>query len=506
VRREEETVMQNLRKVAVLAALSLVAAACGGSSGSGGGGAPTGGAGATPRTTRGALTAASGGSITVNGTTLSVAGAAIRVDDGPGRLDDLRPGAVVTVRGTFDDRSGSAAEIEVEHAIEGRVDDKGTDFVVIAGQRIQVDDSTHFDDQGLDAVGVGSVVRVSGVPVAGTPGAADARGALRASRIDRSPRDGGPAADDQDLDVKGFVSFLDTTARTFQLRASPDAAAYYAVDWGAIALPAGVVDGARVEVHTLTAPVPGVAPVLATLVASAVHLEEGLEGDEVELEGYVTSLSSGAFVVAGVTVSTDATTRYVLGTAADLVVGAKVEVDGHVPAAGGALHAEKVSFRAGVRITAPIESYTGTSLRLLGVVVQLPSWLRNDVGALSSGLVVEVRGTPTADGLGVVASRIGAGSGGNVDRVFLRAVVTAADATAGTLKVLGFTVSAGGASLKVSSADGTSSTDVSLTPAAFWSAVDPGRTVVKVRARSAADVNAAARTWIADEVELDGDE
>ena len=43
----------------------------------------------------------------------------------------MKPGDVVTVNGTFDDRSGDAAGIEVEHALEGQVDDKGADFLVV---------------------------------------------------------------------------------------------------------------------------------------------------------------------------------------------------------------------------------------------------------------------------------------------------------------------------------------------------------------------------------------
>jgi hypothetical protein len=489
--------MKNLRKLAILVAVSLVAAACGGSSSTGGATQP-----AAAQITRGAVTASSAGVVTVNGVRLSTAGAIVRVDDHPGAPEDLKPGAVVTVRGSFDDRTGTAAEIEVEHALEGKVDDKGADFIVVAGQRVQVDDSTHFDDHGLDAIGVGSVVRVSGAPVAGTPGAADDRGGLRASRVDRSPRDGGSAADDDDLDVKGFVSALDTGARTFQLRATPDAASYYLVDYSGIALPAGVVNGATVEVHTLTAPTPGTAPVLATLVASAIHLEDELEG-EVELEGYVTSLSGSRFVVAGVTVETSGATRYVMGTVADLVLGAKVEVEGPVDGAG-VLHASRVSFRAGVRIAAVIENLTSSSMTLLGVSVRIPAWARNDFGPLANGLKVEVRGMPTADGLGVVASRITSPSG-NATRVYLRAVATAKDAAAEKLTVLGFDVAAGGASLKISSADNSTSADAP-TRSAFWAAVEAGRTVVKVRASAATDVDPVAKTWIADEVEIDGDE
>jgi hypothetical protein len=484
-------------------ATALLLAACGSSSSS---------TGATPAgvtLTRGAVTTKATGAITVNGVVLSTAGVTVvKVDDNPsGSLDDVHPGDVVRVKGTMDDRTGTATEIEVEHALEGRVDDKGTDFIVVGGARVQVDDSTHLDDRfgGFDGVGIGSIVRVSGSPVV------DDRGGLRASRLDRSPRaDDGIAGNDDDVDVKGFVKSLDTGAKTFRLLSSPDATSWYLVDYSAIALPAGVVADAYVEVHTTTAPVAGALPVLATLKASGIHVEDKFSGAEVEIEGYVTSIVGTSFVIGGVTVQTDASTVFVAGCpgapwvsscpggeTGDLVIGAKLEAEGAVDAAG-VLHARKVTFEAGVRITADVVGYTGTDMTLLGIPVQIPSWIRNDLSvAIANGVHVEVRGQLTADGTGIVAHRIKDPSG-SASRVFIRAVVTAKGTE--SLTVLGFAVSTSGASLK----------DVNDAPAAsrsaWFASITPGHTVVKVRANSAADVNAGAKTWTADEVEVEGDD
>jgi hypothetical protein len=481
-----------------LIALAALLAACGkkGPYGTGGNGSGV----AAARITRGAVMLKSAGAITVTGIRLSTSGATVKVDDHPGGLDDVRPGDVVTVKGSFDDRTGTAAEIEVEHAIEGQVEAKGADFLVVGGVRIQVDDATHFGPDhpsGIDSVFVGSVVAVSGTPVAGVSGAVDDRGGLRASRIDRSSRDGGDPSDDADLEVKGFVSALDPVARSFQLRVTPDAASYYLV--GSASLPDGLVDGAYVEVATTVAPVPGTPPVLATLTASALHLEDRLEGAKVELEGFVTSTSGSTFVVAGVTVATSGATTFVLGLPSDLAVGVEVEVEGAVDGSG-VLQASKVTVEAGVRVTAPVEGYTGTDMILLGVPVQIPAWVRNDLSvALANGVRVEVRGSRTAGGNGVVAWRItdpsGGGGGGGSSRVFVRAVADAKGAD--TVTVLGFSVSLPGASLQ--GADGSAT---SLP--AFLDAVEPGHTVLKVRASSAASVNRTTMTWAADEVEIEG--
>lgn len=495
--------MKTPGKLSILVAGALIVAACGSSSETS---SPTAGA----KVTRGTVTAKApdASSITVNGVQLATGGTAVRVDDNPGGLDDVRVGDVVTVKGTFDDRLGGAAEIEVHHGVEGMVDDKGVDFIVVGGQRVQVDDTTHFDDRlgaRLDSVVVGAtIVMVSGAPVAGIPGAVDDQGGLRASRIDRSPRqDDALTSNDHDVDVKGYVSAIDAGAKTFQLRASPDATQFLLVHYPA--LPAGVVNGSYVEVHSASAPVAG------ALTATSIHLEDALSGAEVEIEGYVTSISSGAFVngdrfvAAGVTVSTSASTRYVLGVPADLVVGVKVEAEGAIDSSG-VLHASKVSFRPGYRVTGTVASYTGSDLTILGIPVQLPAWLENDLSvALANGAKVEVRGELSADGNGIVAHRL-VNPTGNANRVFVRALASSKDAGAQTFTVLGFTVKAASASLHWDSNGDGIQDDYSANRSAFFAAVDPGRTVLKVRANVASDVNVGTKEWIADEVEIEGND
>ena len=428
----------------------------------------------------------------VNGKTLAVQGAAITEDRVAATEDRLTKGTIVTVTGSFDDRTGSASEVEIEHGLEGAVDDKGTDFITVAGQKVNLDDSTEFDDSNrLGGVVIGvTKVKVSGVP--------DDSGAMRASRVSRSTRaDGGD-------DVKGFVSSL--SGSTFQLRVSPDAVAYWIVDASGIALPAGVANGAFVEVHALSSPAAGTAPVLGTITASRVELEDRFGESEVEVEGIVTSGSSAQFVVDGVTVTTSSSTRWELGTPADLVPGVKVEAEGQL--SGDTLAAEKVSFRPGARLTAVIDAVAAdnSSITMLGMRVQTPSFMDNDFGPLVAGARVEVRGNPSADGSGLVATRVTSPSGGSNDtRVLLRAVATdKSNAGAMTFTVMGFTVTTAGASFKgPSTVSGQDGLQISATD--FFNQVEAGRTVLKVRARTASDVSVANHTFAADELEPFGE-
>jgi energy-converting hydrogenase Eha subunit B len=471
----------------VLLAAALALAACGGSSS--GGNAPP-----ASRNTVGAITAADpvAHTIVVNGKTLAVQGAAITEDRVAATEDRLTKGTIVTVTGSFDDRAGSASEVEIEHGLEGEVDDKGADFITIAGQRVHVDDSTEFDDSNrLGGVVVGATrVKVSGVP--------DDSGALRASRVSRSTRAAGGD------DVKGFVSSL--SGKTFDLALSPDASACWNVDATGIAsLPPGLANGAFVEVRTSAAPGAGTTCALGALVATAIQVEDRFTETEVEVEGIVTSGTSSQFVANGTTVQTSGSTGWRLGAPADLVAGAKVEAEGSLDA-HGVLQATKVSFRPGVRLTAVVDAVQADAITMLGMRVQTPSFMRNEFGALAAGDRVEVRGNPSADGAGLVAYRIVNPGGGSTGRVLLRALASdrSASSASPTFTVMGFTVTpkAGAQFLGSSGTPGVDGAPIA--PTDFWNHVEPGHTVIRVRAASGADVSVPNHAFDADELEIEG--
>jgi hypothetical protein len=463
---------------------ALALAACGGSSSDG-----SSGSGQRARTIRGAVTASGPGTITVNGLQVSTQGATVRTRGEVRAGATAEKGMVVTVKGSFDDRTGTAGEIELEHGIEGRVDDKGTDFVVIGGQRVNVDDTTEFGEDNparLGSIAVGDPIAVSGVP--------DDNGGLRASRIDDSPRAGGSLDDDDDFDLKGFVSNLGSGS--FELRLSPDATSHFVVDTSGLAsVPAGLGNGAYVEVHALAPATPGTPPVLGTIAATRIEIEDRFGGSEVEVEGIVTSGTSAEFIVDGQTVRTDGATRWELGAPADLVPGVKVEAEGSLDSSGD-LHAEKVSFRPGVRVTAPLV-VSGSSVSILGIPVQIPSHARLDVAPVNGGWV-ELRANPSADGSGLVALRLSSTS--EDQRPQLRGVVVAksGDASSPTFELPFFTVTTAGASF-----EDASDTDRKISAAQFSAAVEAGRTVIEARARNLADVNVSGGTFAAEEVELE---
>lgn len=471
---------------ASIAFAGLLLSACGGGSDGG----PTGGGGGTALT-RGAITAKSAGSITVNGVVLSTgSGTAVRIEKQAGSADDLLPGMIVTVRGDFDDRTGSASEVEFEDAVTGRVDDKGTDFIDVGGTRVNVDDSTEYGEDNparLGGVQVGDRVRVSGVP--------DDKGGFRASRVDD---DSGTS---EDLELKGFVSEL--TATGFTLRISPDDASGYAVTLATGAsLPAGIANGSYVEVRS-AGPVTG-----GAIVAASISLEDRHGGfDDVEFEGIVTSGDSAEFVVDGVTVRTSATTRWQFGVPADLIPGTKVEVEGHLDAAG-VLLAEKVSFRAVIRIQAAVtglvETDSGATFTLLGIPVSVGTQTRFDdaLSSIADGEVVELRGMPDRSGTGVVGLRIRLR---NDERIELQGLVSAEDEAAGTVDILGITVQTGaGTSFHDSrGSSGSEGDSPEITRAAFFAAVEAGQTVVKARGADASALSGSTLT--AEEAELEGD-
>jgi hypothetical protein len=476
----------------LLAAVTLISA-CGGTTSSPAGGSPSPSANLF---LKGAVTSKAVGTMEVNGVALT-SPATVRIEGVERPESELHDGMQVKVKVHADasGHHGEGLEVEVEHAVKGKVELKDATTLSVGGQTVRVDDSTHFEDDvaRLGSVPAGQRVHVSGVP--------DDRGGLRATRIDKV------AGASEDFEVKGVVSALSTTG--FTLKLSPDAGASdtYTVNLlGGATLPAGLANGSFVEVASLK-------PVQAGQVieASKVTTEDGLPGQaggETEVEGIVTSGSAASFVLAGTTVTTSATTTWTGGLPGDLLPGVKAEAEG-ILGSDGVLAAQKVSFKASFRLQGPVAALIvdGAGLGTFtvnGVTVKIDALTlqRDSVASLAAGNVVEVRGGPGSDATSLVATRV---ERSNDDRPVIQGLVTAKDAAAGTLTVLGKTIAVGSVEsggLRGHS-DVSAGSGASMTAADFFAAVTVGRTVVKARGKDAAAF--ADPVLTAKEVELEGD-
>jgi hypothetical protein len=477
----------------LLAAVALLSA-CGGSSGSGTTPPPV---GSTPNLfLQGTITTRSTGQIEVNGVALTTP-PTVKIEGIDRPESELHEGMVVRVKALTDasGRHGEGLEIQFEDAVKGKVEAKDATTLSVGGQTVRVDDSTHFEDDvaRLGSVGAGQRVRVSGVP--------DDRGGLRATRIEKL------AGTSDDFEVKGIVSNL--TASGFTLKTSPDAgvSGTYTVNLlGGATIPAGLAAGGLVEVRSLKPVQTG-----QVIEASTIVVEDrlpGAAGGETEVEGIVTSGSAASFMLAGTTVTTSAATTWSGGLPGDLLPGAKVEAEGLL-GADGVLAAHKVAFLAssllqGAAVSLSVDAFGLGTLRVNGVAVTVDALTeqRDPVALLAGGDLVEVRGAPGRDGTSLVATRVQR-TGDN--RPIIRGLVTAKDATAGTLTILGKTIATGtveaGGFLGHSDVSGVNGP--SMTQSDFFAAVTPGQTVVKARGKDPAAL--VDPVLSAKEVELEGD-
>jgi hypothetical protein len=308
-----------------LAAGVAIAAGCGGGGGSSGGAAV-----APAGVTSGTITGF--GSVIVNGVRYRTSGSTqFDIDDGPGGQDDLAVGQQVTVRWSSSDGglTFDATIVEYDDTLEGPIAANSIDLAagtfVVLGQLVKVTTATSFDDgvpgRSLAGLVAGDRVEVSGL--------IDADGIVQATRIEIDDDSS------EDFEVRGVVTGLDPVNRTFVINS-------LTIDYSAVPGTPAIADGDLVEVEGDT--FDG-----STLVASRIEREgdDDLDdGDgEVEVEGYVTAFTSTAdFAVNGRRVTTGPRTRYEDGTAADLALNARVEVEGRLDA-GGILIAETVEFR-----------------------------------------------------------------------------------------------------------------------------------------------------------------
>lgn len=441
------------------------------------------------------------GSIVVNEVRYAVTGGtSFDIDDAPGGQDDLAVGDQVTVR--WIEHAGStgrsALEVTAGNVVRGPIAsiDLVTQQLVVLGQTVQLTATTSFDKEisprDISGLVVGQSVRVTGL--------VEATGVIRATRV--GTQDAGDS-----LLVRGTAT--EVTAQTFRING-------LIVNYATAQLPDGaLVNGDRVKVRGN-----GING-LSQLVASSVEKEgspaSGADpGDEVEIEGFITRFASPAdFDVAGVRVSTNSSTAFDDGTAADLALNVRVEVEGVVNAAG-VLIARELEFksldgdddddnptgRVAANVTA-VNNVAGT-LVAAGVTVSVSAGTRFEdqsdaelrpfrLANINVGDYVDVRGTP-GTGASLSAALLERDDASDDGR--LRGPATAI--LQPDLSVLGVAVTTDGAT------QFRDDDDDPLTATQFFQLATPG-TIVQVRYSQAAQAGGAILASRLELEETDGD-
>jgi hypothetical protein len=350
----------------MLLAAALVMTACGGSGGAGITGTPdpvddTGGiTGTGVATAIGSITGF--GSVIVNGVTYDTSSASFTLDGNAAVQDDFEVGQFVVVQGTIDsDTSGTATTVDFDDNVEGPVSSVDTvagSFVVL-GQTVTVNGNTSFDDDcpaTLDGLLGVAAVEVSG------PVTAD--GTVAATRIECKSVAG-------ELEVTGIVSNHDAGAMTFEINALVVSYAGASIDNFPTA---GVINnGDPVEAKGNS--LGGAGQLLATRVEYKGLQFGDDEGDHIEVEGFITRFASATdFDVSGIGVTTNGSTVFEGGTAGDLGLNLKVEVEGEFNASG-TLVATKVEIKqaTNIRVTGRIDSVSGSTIHILNITITTDS-------------------------------------------------------------------------------------------------------------------------------------
>ena len=384
-----------------LAWACALVAGCGG----GGSSVPSGGSAvATSSFAAGPITGF--GSVIVNGVRFDDSHAAVTDDDGNASTKDaLKLGMTAEVHGggVADDGTGARAAadaISFGSQLVGPVSaiDAAATTLTILGQKVIVLDTTVLDARlvgGFAAITVGTLLEVHGTTDAAT-------GAITARRLEPTNAAAG-------FKIRGVVAGLDTTAKTFTIGATLIS---YAT---ATPLPANLANGLFVRVRLQTTQVAG-AWVATRVNAAGPHVGDA---DEAHLRGSITAFTSTAsFSVNGIPVDASAA-AFPNGTTG-VVLGAQVEVEG--ASSNGVVIAKKVALETheamhaeGFELHGAITALDTTAktfvLRTVTVSYAAPTvdFRKGTAATLAVGVQLEVRGTLSADGTTLQATRISFG-------------------------------------------------------------------------------------------------
>lgn len=329
------------------AVMALAVASCGGGSGQVGSAASGGLTGVAVNS--GPITGF--GSVFVNGVEYNTANAKVQLNGNAGIPDDLKVGMIVKVTGHVDDNgtTGTAQEIDYNSNVRGIVDsvDPAKSTFVVMGQTVLVDNLTVFDGTTLAMLAAGNIVEVSG--------SVDSNGVIHASHVELIKS---AFAQGDQLDIRGTISNLDTTNKTFDIGSQT-------INYSNAALN-GVPSGPRDGMTVLVKSTQGL-NAKGQLVASAV---EGIsndfkaeEGKEIEIKGLVSAFTSASdFSVNGQAVQTTSQTEFEGGSASMIALNIRVEVEGAMDANGVLIATSiKIEPQSAIEVAGDVEAVDATN-------------------------------------------------------------------------------------------------------------------------------------------------
>ena len=425
------------------------------------------------------------GSVFVNGVKFNTDNATIfRGDDQLNDVRELEIGMIVRVEGSIDDKIASSVHFEED--VKGPADGPASDnSFSVMGQTVITDAGTVFNNTSLAGIAAGDILEISGLR--------NANDDIVARFIERKTN----PANVNRYSVIGKVRGLDTTGRTFRIDG-------LTVSYGAANVndfPSGnPTEGQLVEVKDDSkAYVPGSSSLAATEVEPQNRLgTAGVSGAKAEIESIVTRVnSSSEFEIGGILVRTTASTLFLFGTPNNIVVGARLEVEGVI--SSGVLEAVKVKFEDNdARIQANVDSggvnVEDGTVTLLGIPASITGETdledqRDGVSPFSlsdiqAGDYLEMRGFIGANGAFVAT---GLRRDDNNSKVEMRAPASQKDPVAGTVTVLGVTVNSSG-NTQFRGFD-----DQPISASQFFAAIVEGLTVVQAKWDPFTDVSAPAR-------------
>ena len=349
------------------------------------------------------------GSVVVNGVRYDTSSAVFTVNGLSGSQDDLRVGQVITVSGTIDDNGvdGNADDVNFDDNVKGPIQniDPAASQIIVLGQTVLINPETSFDDSinpaSIDGLDIDDIVEVSGL--------VDADGRITATRIESKPVA-------TEFEVLGNVSNLDSGNFQFNINS-------LVIDYSNATLDnfsgGQISNGDFVEAKGTSLAAGG------ELVATRVELKNALpdvaDGVHVEIQGFITRFASPEdFDVTSLPVTTNASTVFEGGTAADLGLNIKVEVEGDIDS-NGVLVATKVDIRRAkaVRATANVDLVNAgaNSLVMLGITVSVDALTRLEdkssadvrpltLADINAGDYLEVRGDEFPAGSGAILATI----------------------------------------------------------------------------------------------------